>query len=263
MADPNPWNRPPPPPEPPRPDPQRRRLWLWLALAAGLSAMVLLLTRAFPEALRDRADWASVGYTTLLLAVLASGLTRLRREQLPQHLRHAGIWLGIVAVCVLGAAYADELRTVPRRVQMAFNPGVAVPLSERELVIAQNDQGAFVVVGLVNGQRVLFIVDTGATETVLAPADARRLGIDVDALDYEHLSETANGTGYSASHVAERVEIGPIGFDDFPVVVNKADMSASLLGLTFLSRLESYEFRGRKLILRWRGPPGVSAATGG
>jgi len=261
MADPNPWNRPSgPPPEPPPPPPPRRT-WVWIALAAVLVLAVLGLTATFPEALRDGNDWATVGYTALLFAVLASGLTRLRREQMPQHLRHAGIWLGVVAVCVLGAAYADELRTIPGRVQMAFSPGAAVALSPRELVIAQNDRGAFVVVGQVNGRRVLFIVDTGATETVLAPADARRVGIDVDALRYDSISETANGTGYSAAHVAERVEIGPIGFDDFPVAVNRTDMSASLLGLTFLSRLDSYEFRGRKLILRWRGPAGEPAPT--
>jgi aspartyl protease family protein len=33
--------------------------------------------------------------------------------------------------------------------------------------------------------------------------------------------------------------------------INKAPMSSSLLGLSFLSRLDSYEFRGRNLYLKW------------
>jgi aspartyl protease family protein len=252
-----PWSAPPPKPEAPRP-PARARggLLVWLAVVAVVGAAVLALAQLFPEAIRGGDDWARVGYFAALLAVLASGLTRFRRESLPTHLRHAGIWLAIVAVAALAAAYRDELASIPRRVQMAFSPGTAIATSEHELVIPQNDEGSFVVVGLVNGQRVRFIVDTGATDTVLAPADARRLGVPVDDLRFEHMSETANGTGLSAPYQADRLEIGPIAFDDFKMSVNQADMSASLLGMSFLSRLKSFEFRGRTLVLKWRGPKG-------
>ena len=248
-----PWERvaqtPPPAPPPAR---ASRGVLLWLLVVALIGAAVLVLTLAFPEAIRDGGDWANLGYLAALLAVVASGLTRLRREALPQHLRHVGVWLAIVAVAALGAAYRDELASVPRRLRMAFSPGAPVVTSARELVIPQNDEGSFVVVGLVNGQRVRFIVDTGATETVLAPADARRLGVPVDDLRYAQMSETANGTGFSAAYEAQRLEIGPIAFDDFKMSVNQADMSASLLGMSFLGRLESFEFKGRKLILKWR-----------
>ena len=249
-----PWDRvaqTPPPPQPP-PAPARGRFLLWLLVVAVIGGAVLGLTALFPEAIRTGDDWANVGYVAALLAVVASGLTRLRRDALPRHLRHAAIWLGIVAVCALAAAYRDEIASVPRRLQMAFSPGTPVATAEHELVIPQNHEGAFVVVGLVNGQRVRFIVDTGATDTVLAPADARRLGVPVDQLRYEHMAETANGTGYSAAWTADRLQVGAIAFDDFKVAVNQTDMGASLLGLTFLGRLESYEFRGRKLVLKWR-----------
>jgi ubiquinone/menaquinone biosynthesis C-methylase UbiE len=38
---------------------------------------------------------------------------------------------------------------------------------------------------------------------------------------------------------------------DVPVVVNQAPMDASLLGMSFLRRMKSFDFRGNKLYLRW------------
>jgi predicted aspartyl protease len=35
--------------------------------------------------------------------------------------------------------------------------------------------------------------------------------------------------------------------------VNGAPLSTSLLGMTFLSRLQSFEFKGDTLIMRWKG----------
>ena len=39
--------------------------------------------------------------------------------------------------------------------------------------------------------------------------------------------------------------------EDVRAIVNDAPMSISLLGMSFLSRLESYEVRNGYLILRW------------
>jgi aspartyl protease family protein len=127
-----------------------------------------------------------------------------------------------------------------------------VQTADHELVIPQDAEGSYVVIGKVNGERVRFVVDTGATDTVLSPADARRLGVPIERLAYRAESETANGVGYGAPYRAQRLEVGAIALTDFPMTVNRAPMSVSLLGLSFLNRLEAYEFRGRKLILKWR-----------
>jgi aspartyl protease family protein len=222
-----------------------------LAIAA-VGFLVLALMRAFPEVSHTPDDWGSIAYYALFLVLLAAGAGRLTRGALPQHLRHVAIWLAIVAVLALGFAYRDLLAEVPRRLQLAFGAGAPIATAERELVIPQNDEGAYVVVGKVNGQKVLFVVDTGATDTVLSPRDARRLGMPVDQLTYDGESETANGTGHSAPITADSLEVGPIRLQRFAMAVNQAPMSASLLGLSFLDRLESYEFRGRKLVLHWR-----------
>jgi aspartyl protease family protein len=188
----------------------------------------------------------------MLVLLVSGGLLRAARGPLTRHLKHAVIWLAAFAVLAFGYAYRAELADAPRRLGMAFNIGAPVQIDEHTLVVPQSEDGAYVVDGLVNGQRVRFMVDTGSTETVLAPDDARRLGVAVDKLDYAYKAETANGVGYGAVFAAKSLEVGPIRLRDVPLMVNKAPMSASLLGMNFLKRLDAFEFRGRTLVLKWR-----------
>ncbi len=242
---------------PERPAPARRwgRTALWAAFLVAVGILIFALARAFPGAVRTRDDWSDVVYGLGVLLVFATALFRVSRIGIAQHLRHLAIWACVFAALALGFAYRDVLADAGRRLQLAFSPGVPVRTGARELTIAQDDHGAFMVAGRVNGQPVRFMVDTGATDTVLSPEDARRLGIDVDHLRYVDEAETANGKGLGAPYVARRLEVGPIAFDDFKVEVNKAPMSSSLLGLSFLKRLESFEVRGQTLTLRQRAGP--------
>lgn len=242
----------------PEPQPARApplRLILWLVCAAALVALVVALAKAFPEANLKAEDWTQVAYLCGFLVLLSAGAVRLTRDRAIQHLRHAAIWAVIVAVAALVFAYRGELAGVPRRLQLAFSNGDPVAMGEHELAIPRSDGGHYLVVGLVNGERVRFLIDTGASDTVLSPADAQRLGISPGSLRFDRLAETANGTGYGAAWTADRLEVGGIRLTDFPVTVNQAPMSTSLLGMSFLNRLEAFEFRGGQLILKWRGAP--------
>lgn len=246
-----PWDDVPPPPPQARPD--RRPVWLWLLFMAAVGGLVVALFRAFPEAVRDSDDRFRVVYALGFLVLLSAGAMRVRREAIGQHLRHLALWAGVVAVLALGVAYREELAGVPQHLRLAFSDHSAVLTGDHEIVIPQDDEGSFEVVGKVNGQRIVFILDTGATDTVLSPDDARLLGLDPEKLDYSAQAETANGTGYGAPYTAASLEVGPIRMTDFRMSINKAPMSRSLLGLSFLDRLESFQIRGRKLILHWKG----------
>ncbi|MBW8815065.1 MAG: TIGR02281 family clan AA aspartic protease [Caulobacterales bacterium] len=238
----------------------RSRLWAWLLVLAAIGGLVLALVHAFPEAARTGADWANIAYAVGLLLLLSTRFLRRPAAPVGQSLRHAGIWAVVVAALALVVAYRDELAGVPQRLRLAFSSGDPVQTAEHELTIPQDpDAGGFVVVGAVNGQRVSFLVDTGSTDTVLTPQDARRLGIDVDHLSFEGQAETANGVGHGAPFTANSLQVGPIAIPGFRMSVNQAPMSRSLLGMSFLSRLESFEVRGGRLVLRWRGE---TVATG-
>jgi aspartyl protease family protein len=232
--------------------PARGRLGLWLLFLAAVAGIVIALERAFPGAVSTPDDRFSLAYGVGVLVLLSAGLLRVGRGGLARHLGHAAIWAAIVAVLALGFAYRDELAGVSQHLRIAFSGGDPVATGDHELVIPQNESGHFILIGKVNGGRVRFLVDTGASDTVLSSDDARRLGVDVDALRYDHPAETANGVGYGAPYTAQSLEVGPIRLDDVEMTINQAPMSASLLGMSFLNRLESFHVRGRQLILTWR-----------
>lgn len=236
------------------------RIWLWLLFAAGVAAMLVALVRAFPDEVRTREDWANVAWSVMLLLIVSTGLFRLGRGAFSGSLRYVATWAALIGVLALGYAYRDVVAGAPQRLQLAFGAGYPIATAEREVVVPQDDRGAFVLNAKVNGQPVRFIVDTGATDTVLSPEAARRLGVEVDKLKFVESAETANGMGYGAAFTAKRLDVGPIVFADFPMVINQASMSSSLLGLSFLNRLESFEIRDRKLILKWRGPADAAKA---
>jgi len=84
---------------------------------------------------------------------------------------------------------------------------------------------------------------------VLSPADARRLGFDPDTLDFSKVYRTANGTVYGAPVRLRSLTIGSIRIDNVRASVNGAEMSRSLLGMSFLERLSGYEVTAGSLIL--------------
>lgn len=239
-------------PRPPSTPPRRAGVAPWLLAFAVLAGLAWALARAFPEALQTGDDWASAAYALILAMVVCGGLARFARRNWARSLRYAAIWVAVAAVLAVAFAFREDVSGVGRRLQLAFSAGDPVETGERQITIPQDESGAFTVVARVNGARVVFLVDTGATGTVLSPADARRLGVDTEGLAYDYAAETANGTGYGAAFTAKRLEVGPLVLADMPMTINQAPMSASLLGLDFLHRLESFEVRDRRLTLRWR-----------
>jgi aspartyl protease family protein len=239
-----PWNRP--------PEGGQWRFLLWIAVIVAGAAGVWLLFRILPG--QNLTEWDSIRLVSLLviLATVSTAVLTARRFKAGEVARNVGIWAGIVLVLIVGFTFQDELGTVWQRVKGEFVPGAAVETAPNVMTITADRDGSYYVYGDVQGSQVKFLVDTGASHIVLSPADARRAGIDVDSLSYRDGFETANGMGRGADVRLASIQIGSIRFTDVPAIVNRADMSASLLGMTFLNRLEAFEFRGRRLILRAR-----------
>jgi len=223
-----------------------------VALLAGVGVLLFLLSRAFPGQLHTPDDWSWLAQGLGALIVVSAGVLSARQVNWGQKARHAAIWIGIVGVLFVAAAYRDELEGVGRHLRAELSGAYPVAAGERELVVNQDDQGGFFVMGKVNGQPVRFLVDTGASDTVLSPADAHRLGLDAGPLQYDRGAETANGVGYGALVTANSVAVGSIEVKGLPILINQAPMTNSLLGMTFLGRLESFQVRGRRLYLKAR-----------
>lgn len=122
---------------------------------------------------------------------------------------------------------------------------------DREILIRAGPDGHFRLEAEVNGETVVFLVDTGATVVALSPADAERLGFDDSTLEYSGRVRTANGVAPVAPLTLDDISIGPLTVRDVPAVVIRRPMTTALLGMSFLSRLEGYEARDDHLVLRW------------
>lgn len=250
-----PWGREEPEAAPAPKSGRRRppsRFLIWLALMAAIAGGIWLLSRAFPGRLQAIDDQGAVLRAATILVILSLGVFSARKVHWGRAVRHVAIWIGVIAVLVVGLTYRDELMGVGQRVRSEFASSYPVAEGPRQVVVTASEGGGFLIMGKVNGQPVRFLVDTGSSDTVLSPADAQRLGVNAGSLTFDHLAETANGTGYGARYTAGSLEVGPIRIDDMPMVVNQAPMSSSLLGMTFLSRLETFQVRGRRLYLTAR-----------
>ena len=49
------------------------------------------------------------------------------------------------------------------------------------MTLSEGENGHYHVYGTVNGVKIRFLIDTGASDIVLDPDDARRIGIELEA----------------------------------------------------------------------------------
>ncbi len=232
------------------PPPRRRGPWLWLALMVGFTALVAGLAWRFPDVLHSAGDWRHLLYLASLLALVSSGVVAARHFDLRRSLKQALAWIALALVLVAGYAYRFELQSVSERVLGALIPSYGTSAGIGSIAFRAGNDGHYRVEALVDGTRIRFLVDTGASDVVLSPADARRLGFDLERLAFTRFYTTANGTVRGAPVSLGEIGLGPIRLTGLRASVNGADMDSSLLGMSFLDRLGSYEVRGDTLTLR-------------
>jgi aspartyl protease family protein len=120
-----------------------------------------------------------------------------------------------------------------------------------EQVIHAGALGHFLVEAVVNGVPVDFMIDTGASHVVLTLRDARKLGFTPANLSFTQKFQSANGTVRAAPVELRELRVGQLRLFDLEASVNAGPLPISLLGMSFLQRLSSYEVARGRLILRW------------
>lgn len=102
----------------------------------------------------------------------------------------------------------------------------------------------------VSGTQVKFMVDTGASIVALTYFDAQRLGLKPEELDFDSEIRTAGGITYGAPVTLASIRVGKVKIEDVDAVILSNGLEQSLLGMTFLGELNSYEFRQGQMIIR-------------
>ena len=158
-----------------------------------------------------------------------------------------------VAAALLGPRYAAHFGTAAAPVALEAHPMTPVATAGtnlRSVVVPRDDRGHFEVDARVNGRRIGFMVDTGASVIALTARDAARLGIHPAQNAFVAEVKTANGTVRGAPTRLDVVEVGKLELRDVAaLVLPDQALSDNLLGLSFLSRLRRFEYSDGKLVL--------------
>jgi aspartyl protease family protein len=228
--------------------------WICLTLLglAGV-ALVYCLHLRFPDTLSSRDGTMGLVHTLLILAFVGGSALLHRQFQAHKVIRYTTIWFAIGGLVLIGYSFRHEAARLGNRLLADLVPSTGQPAKGSAMRFSVSADGHFVVEVTVTTDTtqvpIRFLVDTGASDVVISPADARRLGFDPGALNFSKVYQTANGAVYGAPVRLGAMTIGPIRMEEVRASINGTNMPRSLLGMSFLKRLSGYEVTSGSLIL--------------
>ena len=225
------------------------RWFAFLAILLIFGALIVWLAERYSDVLIGRDGRIDLTRSVIWLGLIAGSFFLHRKLPLGRALTYGVIWMAIIAVLVLAYSFRYDARDVIDRITYELFPHSPRVVGDF-VEIRAGSHGHFVLEAEVDGIAIRFLVDTGASDVLLSPSDALRLGLRPENLTFNKLYRTANGLVRGAPVKIGRMVIGPISKTQVSVSVNGAEMKQSLLGMSFLNRLSGYEVRGGLLILK-------------
>ncbi|WP_026091476.1 TIGR02281 family clan AA aspartic protease [Blastomonas sp. AAP53] len=189
--------------------------WQQLAIYAAAAAVLLVVLFNLPYVGRALRSLFSVALLALCLFVL------LQQAPFDPTLSRVAGQLGIDGQTVQG----NEVR-----LQMAGD-------------------GHFWAQASINGIERRMLVDSGATVTALSKATADEAAVALGTGLLPVMLRTANGTVQANTGTVDQFNLGTIEARNLKVVVSPALGDVDVLGMNFLSQLESWRVEGRTLVL--------------
>lgn len=186
------------------------------------------------------------GLYILMAMMLVLGSLIVRREPLAKMAVMALSWIALFGAGFIFFTFRDDMGFVLQRLKAeATGEPVAVGQTLR---IPQAIDGHFYVDAMLNGHKVRFLVDSGATMTTIGRATAASADVTVsDRRDQTVL--TGNGAVQVASGRAQSLDIGSITRSDVGLHVADAD-DLNVLGMNYLSTLKRWSVEGRWLVFQ-------------
>ncbi len=221
------------------------------ALAAALLAL-FLVPSATPIFGLDHSSFARVAFGGALLLWLAlAGARRAGPGGLVRLISGVAIWAMLIIGLTGVYAYRFELTDIADRVIAELLPDEPEIGRGGEVIVNRRLGGEYVVPAKVDGTPVAFIFDTGASTVVRRAQDAAKVGIDTVGLDFDAPVITANGAAMAATTRIDKISVGPIVVRNVRALVAKPGaLSESLLGMSFLERLQSDSVERGRLVLK-------------
>jgi aspartyl protease family protein len=172
-------------------------------------------------------------------------------------------WVAGIALMAVAFVYQEELRSLA---------GIALGLPQAEMQSARSAEqprareerraggiveipagrtGHFFATAEINGRSVEVMVDSGASVVAMPYEDAERAGVYVKDSDFTARASTANGIARIARVTLDRVSIGDITVRNVQAAVHeRGQLDKTLLGMSFLGRLQRADMRSGTLVLQ-------------
>ena len=229
-----------------------RHALLWILLL-GLSLAVMVMASGNGQSTigdLTTGDFASLLVSVAWLVLITGVLIALFRDRLTKALEAAVLWIVIALLLMLGYTYRFQLHDIADQVMAELIPG-RIADSGRTVALARAQSSDFQITTDINGHSIPMILDTGASSVVLTNEAAKAVGLPVEVIKYTVNIATANGHTKAAEVTLDRVAVGSIVERAVPALIAQpGQLKTSLLGMSFLNRLQSWEVRGDKLVLR-------------
>jgi len=225
---------------------------LWILLIGLMLSVAVFLARQDQGTIGSVSteDFGALAYHVALVVFVGATVLVLFRERFSQALEAVLFWVAVGLVLALGYTYRMELKDVSDRVLAELVPGRAAERSAHAVEIARGRAGDFQVAAKINGARVAMVLDTGASAVVLTHEAAKVAGLPLEVLNYDVNVDTANGRARAASVTLDQLMVGNIVERSVPALIAPpGQLRTSLLGRSFLDRLESWEVRGDRLTM--------------
>jgi clan AA aspartic protease (TIGR02281 family) len=150
------------------------------------------------------------------------------------------------------AAYPAPLAKDPGAVATEAAPRPAPSTASGSEIVMPDRSGQFQTAVEIEGQRIEMLVDTGASVVLLSFEDADRIGLRPMPGDFTMPIATANGRSFAALAHLRDVRLGRIQVHDVVayIAARGAVTGSSLLGMSFLSKLNGYGVDAGRLVLR-------------
>jgi aspartyl protease family protein len=187
-----------------------------------------------------------LGGVYLLMAImLVAGSLMTRREPAMRMLTMALAWIAIFGAGFVLFTFRDNLGWVTQRLK---SEALGTPVQEgKQTRIPMAIDGHFWVDATLNGQKVKFLVDSGATTTTVGRDIAKKSGVTISA-QRDRYVRTGNGIILVATGRARELKVGDIVRRDLAIEIADGD-NLNVLGMNYLSTLTRWGVEGRWLIL--------------
>ena len=212
-----------------------------------LGALVAFLNYQFPGALQSDGSQYHLIYLTVLLLVIGGGAALTNRQHWKQNLKYATWWVVIFLVIMVGYTYRGVL--LDSKIASELIPGNTSIQADGSITLHARANGHFYINARINGKKIRFLIDTGASDIMLTKKAANRVGLVIANGASKRIYSTASGTSSGLEVNIEQMQIGNITLQNATAYVSQGNSSTNLLGQSFMNRLSGYSVENGRMTL--------------